>query len=126
MHEIETFMLYTLHYDEKTSRIFQCGVVARNPREAASMLGGEYSEPEGGIKRVSIDPDELNFVGWITFDSVLFRNMTDSEREVAGLFAGRRCYVKGPLRLLALDHGRPARLALREHAVLIPEYLGSR
>ena len=122
----EILMLYTLHPDEKDFRIFQCGVVARNPKEAAAMLGGEYSEPEGGIKRASIDPEELNFVGWVTFDSALFRNMTDSEREVAGLFAGRRCYVKYPLRLLAPDNGRPEKLALREHAVFVPQYLGLR
>lgn len=90
------------------------------------MLGGEYSEPEGGIKRFSSDPEELHMVGWVTFDSALFRNMTDSERELAGMFAGRKCYVRGPLRLLARDGGEPVKLALSEHAVLVPEYLGSR
>ena len=115
--------MYTLHVDETDFRIFKCGVLARNPKEAASILGGEYIEPNGGIKQVATDPEELHFVGFVKFDQALFREMTHSEREVAGIFAGRKCYVKWPFTLLASHDGQPVMLAMREHPILLPEYI---
>lgn len=119
----EKLDLYTLHPSEKDLSIYKCGIVARNPQEAASMLGGEYKEPEGGIKQVASDPEELYFVGFVVFRPELFRDMSYDEMEVAGLFRGRKCYVKWPLTLLAPHGGGSAILAMRKHPVILPEYL---
>lgn len=87
------------------------------------MLGAEYKEPEGGVKQSAYDPEELHFVGFVIFHPALFREMTDDEREVAGIFGGRKCYVKGHFTLLASRSGEPAILVMREHSVILPEYV---
>lgn len=87
------------------------------------MLGGEYREPEGGIKKTATDADELNLVGHVVFHSDLFRDMTYGERAVAGIFAGKECYVKCPLQFVQLNDGESATLAMREFQVMLPEYV---
>lgn len=112
--------VYTLHKEKKEFRII-CAVLAYSPQEATSLLGGEYIEPEGGIKTCSTDRDELNFVGYVRFPVAIFRPMDETDRALAGLFGGSYCYTRGPLALLS--NGEDVILAMRRSFVLIPEYV---
>ena len=121
---MEVYLLYTLHSHVKDCSIV-ASTVARNPKEAASLFGGEYREREGGMPLAAIDPDELNRCGTVYFAPELFRKLHDVERELAGMFYRgeyQRTYIKGPLRLLALK-GESREFVLREHGVLLPDDL---
>lgn len=113
-------VVFTLHKGKKEFRII-CAVLAYSPQEAASLLGGEYTEPEGGIKTVSTDRDELDFVGYVRFPVAIFRPMDETDRALAGLYGGSCCYTRGPLALLS--NGEDITLVMRKSFVLIPEYV---
>lgn len=99
-------------------------VVARSPKEAASILGGDYSELEGGIKNSvegSEHRDELYFVGTVSFAPELFRKMDETDRALAGLYGGGVTYSKGPLHLLG--GGITVKLEMYEYGVILPDYV---
>ncbi len=98
-------------------------VVARSPKEAASILGGDYSEPEGGRKTsVTYEHrEELYFVGTVSFAPELFRKMDETDCIVAGIYGGSGTYIKGLLHLLT--HGNIVELLMYEYGVMLPDYV---
>ena len=120
----ETLFLFTLHDSEEDFRVVG-SVIARSPREAASILGGEFVEVENQPAGSFINPDELNLFGKIMFASELFRSF--SNRELS-----RMALDYNPGRYYAKHHGfivwaRPGEdgreFVLRRNFVCLPDYV---
>lgn len=119
----EAMYVFTLHENEKDFRI-KGTVLARSPREAASILGGEFVEVEGWPMASSTHADELDLFGKIRFAQELFQRHSDQELARIKLdYNPGLYYEKGPGLLLwykAQESGNE--LVLRRNPVTLPAY----
>lgn len=122
---MKAYALYLKSDTRDDDRVHQHVIVlARSPKEAASILGGDYTEPEGGRKTSVVgleNRDELYFVGTVCFAVELFRKMDETDRALAGIFGGSGVYDKGELHLLT--QGKPVELMMYEYRVMLPDYV---
>ena len=114
--------LFTLHESEEDFRV-KCAVLARSPREAASILGGEYVEVKNQPPESSNNPDDLNLYGKVRFAPELFRELSDRAISNIGYNPGH-CYEKHPGVVLWANRGEEGRtLVLRRNYICLPEYV---
>jgi len=92
--------LFTLHYGDQDFRI-KSARLAETPEAAVKAWGGEFIPRSGGICAASSQPDELGICGIVRFGPHLFREMDETDRNLAGMFRGDVCYIGGGIGLLA-------------------------
>jgi len=115
---MEQKYLFTLHQDLRAR--FHGAVLARNPYEAASLLGGEFTERPSGICTSSSNPDELGLCEVIRFRPDLFHEMNADDEALAGSLAGDVCYTRKSFGLLA-KRGETIERLLRRHPIILCE-----
>ena len=113
--------LFTTHFHPNDSSIKRA-ILARNPTEAASLLGGTYIERKGGVCDQSTDPKELGLCGTIKFPFEVFHRMDSEDEYLAGIFIGdnTHCHYESGL----LTRGKEDReLVLRMIEIRVPDYI---
>ncbi|OGN09352.1 MAG: hypothetical protein A3J46_04825 [Candidatus Yanofskybacteria bacterium RIFCSPHIGHO2_02_FULL_41_11] len=101
-----------------------CAILARPPLEAASLVGGQFIEREGGICQASSNREELGVCGKVRFPRELFRPMNETEKTLAGMFLKSGiCYTRGTLKLQAERIGEPMELVIKRRPILVPDYV---
>ena len=119
----EAMYVFTLHEDEKDFRV-KGTVLARSPREAASILGGEFVEVEGWPMASSTNRDELGLFGKIRFAQELFRCHSDQELARIKLdYSPGPYYERGSGLLIWEKRGKSGEeFVLRRNPVTLPAY----
>lgn len=120
----DTMFLFTLHEGEDDFRITG-SVLARNPQEAASILGGEFIEVEGWPPGSSTNRDDLNLRGKIRFAPELFRRFSSKELNAMKLdFDPGPFYEKQPgFVIWEGPDEEGGTFVLRRYPVCMPDYL---
>ena len=120
----DKMFLFTLHESEEDFRI-EVAVLAWSPREAASILGGEFIEVENQPPASSTNFDDLNLSGKIYFAPKLFRSFTGKELNDMKLdYNPGEQYSKGPDLTIWAKPGEEGRtFVLRINFVTVPQYV---
>jgi len=120
MHK-DKLWLFSFHFSGKSSKIKRA-VLAHNPYEAASLLGGCFIERDGGICESSCDVHELGLCGTVQFPFEVFHEMDDEDIYLAGIFLDNNTHCHHLSGLLTRK-GEARELFLKRQSIKIPDYI---